>query len=72
MSLVSKNQEFKELHTIKSNQKVESVEENAVTYGNCGQADTCLLCHADKRWGLCIRKRWSVTSRDRKVYLQAA
>lgn len=30
-----------------SNQKTESIEENAVTYGNCSQADTSLLCHAD-------------------------
>lgn len=24
----------------------------AVAYGGCSQADTCLLCHADKRCGL--------------------
>lgn len=35
-----------------SNQKTESIEENAVTYGGCSQADTCLLCHADQRSGL--------------------
>ncbi len=29
------------------NQKAESIEENAVTYGNCSQADTSLLCDAD-------------------------
>lgn len=48
-------------------QKAESIEENAVNYGDISQVDTCLLCHADQRHCMNGKKGWRRITNEQSI-----